>query len=48
MRLLLTDPRVDPTTEDCEAFLDACVEGYTEVVKILLEDGRCEGLRPGT
>ena len=42
VKLLLQDPRVDPTANDNYAFIYACENGHTEVVKLLLEDPRVD------
>ena len=42
MKLLLSDPRVDPSTENQEAIREACGRGHTEVVKLLLADPRVD------
>lgn len=52
-RLLLLDPRVDPTSEegDTNALIEACAAingdngNYTEIVRLLLEDGRLDPTR---
>ena len=42
VRLLLADPRVDPTAHNNEAIRAASHNGYTYVVKLLLDDGRAD------
>ena len=49
VRLLLTDPRVDPSTGDQFACKDAVQHGYTEIVRLLLADPRVfPAIRPET
>jgi hypothetical protein len=40
VKLLLADPRVDPSANDDEAFNDACMDGHVEIVTLLLADTR--------
>ncbi|PRP75923.1 hypothetical protein PROFUN_15447 [Planoprotostelium fungivorum] len=45
VRFLLSDPRVDPSARDNEAFRGAATEGHTEAVQLLLSDARVERKR---
>ncbi len=42
VKLLLDDPRVDPSVLFNEAIMDASANGHTEIVKLLLEDSRVD------
>ena len=39
-KLLLADPRVNPSAEQDYAVQQACANGYVEVIKLLLADSR--------
>ncbi len=40
VKILLADPRVNPSAEDNDAIKSASTNGHAEVVKLLLDDGR--------
>ncbi len=40
LKVLLSDPRVDPSANDNEALQLASENGHLDVVKVLLEDPR--------
>ena len=42
VRLLLQDPRVDPSVSNNEAILNAVSNGHTEIVRLLLQDPRVD------
>jgi len=42
IRLMIADPRVDPTVEDNDLIQHACEKGYIEIVQILLSDPRVD------
>lgn len=42
VRLLLADPRVDPTAGGDKAIMEAHRIGHAEVVRLLLADGRAK------
>lgn len=41
-KLLLSDPRVDPTAKNSDSLYQAVVHGKEDVVKVLLDDGRAD------
>jgi hypothetical protein len=44
MKLLLADPRIDPSVENNEVFEQVCERGHADIVKLLLEDSRVDPL----
>lgn len=42
VRMLLADPRLDPSVSENYAFTRACTHGHTEVVRLLLADSRVD------
>jgi hypothetical protein len=41
-KLLLLDPRVDPTAKNSDSLFQASAHGRPDVVKVLLDDGRAD------
>lgn len=42
VRLLLLDPRVDPSAKESDALRSACRFNYTPVIELLVTDGRAD------